>query len=136
MAILFLLVLGLHLIMSSTLPAHGCSSPVTRVAIFKFKSHVSASQKADRAHAFLGLCGAHRDLLVDMPRGGKSLGRSVMLKDPSQETVNIRGSESDFGFIVEFKARRYLLLGCDCLLNLRRMLKRGTFLIQQRAMRR
>jgi hypothetical protein len=73
------------------------------VAVFKFHPHVSASQKADRARAFLALYAAHRDLLIDMPKGGKSIGRSVLLKDAGEGRVNIRGWESDFGFVVEFK---------------------------------
>jgi hypothetical protein len=101
--------------MASTASRDQCDEPVTRVAVFKFHPHVSASQKADRAGAFISLYDAHRDLLVDMPKGGKSLGRPAILGDASDEGVSIRGSESDFGFVVEFKAgHRRRIRGSGC----------------------
>ena len=75
------------------------STPVTRIACFRFKEDVTPEQKGDRAAAFLALYEAHLDLLVDgiKPRGGKPLNTPLNLTNVKRDSV------WDTGFVVTFK---------------------------------
>jgi hypothetical protein len=73
------------------------STPVTRIATFRFKESVTPEQKGDRARAFLGLYEAHQDLLVGMPKGGKPLNTPLNLTNVKRDSV------WDMGFTVTFK---------------------------------
>jgi hypothetical protein len=75
------------------------STPVTRIATFRFKESVTPEQKGDRARAFLGLYEAHQDLLVGMPKGGKPLNTPLNLTNVKRDSV------WDMGFTVTFKVR-------------------------------
>jgi hypothetical protein len=73
------------------------STPVTRIATFRFKDSVTPEQKGDRARAFLGLYEAHQELLVGMPKGGKPLNTPLNLTNVKRDSV------WDMGFTVTFK---------------------------------
>jgi hypothetical protein len=73
------------------------STPVTRIATFRFKESVTPEQKGDRARAFLGLYEAHQELLVGMPKGGKPLNTPLNLTNVKRDSV------WDMGFTVTFK---------------------------------
>ncbi|KAF2706710.1 hypothetical protein K504DRAFT_437533 [Pleomassaria siparia CBS 279.74] len=73
------------------------SVPVTRIACFKFRPHVTTSQKADRAGAFLALYAQHQGLILSGPNGGRPLNTPLELTDVKRE------KGWDTGFIVQFK---------------------------------
>lgn len=73
------------------------SGPVTRIATFRFHSHVTAAQKADRASAFLALYAQHPELIFEGPKGGRPLDTPLELTGVSRE------KEWDLGFVVVFK---------------------------------
>lgn len=79
--------------------------PVTRIATFQFRPHVTAVQKADRARAFLALYDQHPELILETPKGGRPLDTPLELTGVKRE------KEWDLGFVVVFKVR--VLLGCD-----------------------
>ena len=83
--------------MSSTTP----DGPVTRIATFRFHPHVTATQKADRASAFLALYAKHPELVYEEPKGGKPL------ETPLELTGVKRDKVWDMGFVVVFKV-------CQC----------------------
>jgi hypothetical protein len=73
------------------------STPVTRIACFKFYPNVTAEQKGGRTSAFLDLYAQHPELLVIPPRGGRPLNTPLDLTNVK------RDKEWDTGFIVVFK---------------------------------
>jgi hypothetical protein len=73
------------------------TSPVTRIACFKFNATVTPTQKGDRSRAFLALYAQHKDLILEMPKGGKPLNTPLNLTNVQRE------KEWDMGFIVKFK---------------------------------
>jgi hypothetical protein len=73
------------------------SSPVTRIATFRFHPNVTAEQKGDRASAFLALYAEHPELLVEQPKGGRPLNTPLNLTNVKRESV------WDLGFVVKFK---------------------------------
>lgn len=79
------------------MPSTIASSPVTRIATFRFHPHVSAAQKADRARAFLALYAQHPELVLEEPKGGKPLDTPLELTGVKRE------KEWDLGFVVVFK---------------------------------
>jgi hypothetical protein len=85
--------------MASSSQPQSCSTPVTRVATFRFRENVTAEQKGDRARAFLGLYEAHQELLVGMPKGGKPLNTPLNLTNVKRDSI------WDMGFTVTFKVR-------------------------------
>jgi hypothetical protein len=82
---------------SSNPESYSTSTPVTRIATFRFKDSVTPEQKGDRARAFLGLYEAHQELLIGMPRGGKPLNTPLNLTNVKRDSV------WDMGFTVTFK---------------------------------
>jgi hypothetical protein len=93
---MFLAVLVLSLI-SSTMATDNTTSPVTRIACFRFGPNVTSEQKGDRTSAFLNLYAQHPELLLVPPKGGRPL------KTPLDLTNVKRDKEWDTGFIVVFK---------------------------------
>lgn len=73
------------------------SLPVTRVATFQFYPHITATQKADRARAFLELYEQHPELVLEGPKGGRPLDTKLELTGVKRE------KEWDLGFVVVFK---------------------------------
>lgn len=71
--------------------------PITRIACFKFLPTVTPEQKADRTHAFLELYSKHKDLIVEIPKGGRPLNSPLKLVNVKRETG------WDTGFVVKFK---------------------------------
>lgn len=94
-----ILLLLLPILTMSTEPQ---STTVTRIATFRFKPEVTASQKGDRARAFLDLYAQHQDLILGMPKGGKPL------DTPLELTGVKRDKEWDMGFRVVFKVGFFL----------------------------
>ena len=94
---------------SSEPQSYSTSTPVTRIATFRFKDSVTPEQKGDRARAFLGLYEAHQELLVGMPKGGKPLNTPLNLTNVKRDSV------WDMGFTVTFKVGfdRESRLGAD-----------------------
>ncbi|KAF2633897.1 hypothetical protein BU25DRAFT_356704 [Macroventuria anomochaeta] len=80
--------------MSSTTTPSG---PVTRIATFRFHPHVTATQKADRARAFLELYAQHPELVFEGPKGGRPLDTKLELTGVKREVG------WDLGFVVVFK---------------------------------
>jgi len=76
------------------------ADPVTRIACFKFLPTVTPEQKGNRTRAFLDLYAQHTDLILGMPKGGKSLHTPLALTGVKRE------SGWDAGFIVTFKVSR------------------------------
>ena len=83
--------------MSTSTPNSTETSPVTRIATFRFLPNVTAEQKGDRASAFLALYAEHPELLVEGPKGGKPLNTPLNLTNVKRESV------WDMGFVVVFK---------------------------------
>ena len=83
--------------MSTSTPNSTDSSPVTRIATFRFHPNVTAEQKGDRASAFLALYAEHPELLVEGPKGGRPLNTPLNLTNVKRESV------WDLGFVVVFK---------------------------------
>ncbi|KAJ4994016.1 hypothetical protein SVAN01_00493 [Stagonosporopsis vannaccii] len=73
------------------------SAPVTRIATFRFRPHVTAAEKSDRARAFLALYAQHPDLLLEGPKGGRPLDTPLELTGVKRE------KDWDLGFVVVFK---------------------------------
>ncbi|KAF5848967.1 hypothetical protein GGP41_010121 [Bipolaris sorokiniana] len=73
------------------------SSPVTRIATFRFRDEVTPAQKGDRTAAFLALYSEHPELLVEGPKGGRPLNTPLNLTNVKRESV------WDTGFVVVFK---------------------------------
>ncbi|KAH7088126.1 hypothetical protein FB567DRAFT_331712 [Paraphoma chrysanthemicola] len=73
-------------------------SPVTRIAVFKFRPTTTPSQKGDRTSAFLALYAQHPELLLVPPRGGRPLNTPLNLTNVE------RDDEWDTGFVVVFKS--------------------------------
>lgn len=82
---------------ASTLPPSSPSSPITRIATFRFRDTVTAAQKGDRTAAFLALYAANRELLLQEPTGGRPLNTPLDLTDVKRE------DGWDTGFVVVFK---------------------------------
>jgi hypothetical protein len=82
---------------SSTMAKYTTTSPVTRIACFRFGTNVTAEQKGDRTSAFLNLYAQHPELLLVPPKGGRPL------TTPLDLTNVKRDKEWDTGFIVVFK---------------------------------
>jgi hypothetical protein len=80
------------------------TSPVTRIATFRFRPNVTAEQKGDRTSAFLALYAEHPELLLEGPKGGRPLNTPLNLTDVKRESM------WDTGFVVVFKVclDRYL----------------------------
>lgn len=95
-SLLLLLLLPIHALTMST------PTPITRIATFRFKPEVTASQKGDRARAFLDLYAQHQDLICGMPKGGKPLDTPLELTGVKRE------KEWDMGFRVVFKVGFFL----------------------------
>ncbi|QIX02287.1 hypothetical protein AMS68_007804 [Peltaster fructicola] len=73
------------------------TTPVNRIACFRFKQDVTATQIAGRTKAFLDLYAEHPELLVASPKGGRPLNTPLNL-------TNVKRDEAwDTGFIVVFK---------------------------------
>jgi hypothetical protein len=87
-----------HHHLHSTMSDPDCT-PVTRIACFKFRPEVTSAQKGDRTRAFLGLYAAHKDLILEMPQGGRPLESPLKLTNVKRETG------WDTGFVVKFKVR-------------------------------
>lgn len=85
--------------MSTSTTNNTDSSPVTRIATFRFHPNVTAEQKGDRASAFLALYAEHPELLIEGPKGGRPLNTPLNLTNVKRESV------WDMGFIVIFKVR-------------------------------
>ncbi|KAI4605004.1 hypothetical protein J4E83_010875 [Alternaria metachromatica] len=83
--------------MSTSTPNSTDTSPVTRIATFRFHPNVTAEQKGDRASAFLALYAEHPELLVEGPKGGRPLNTPLNLTNVKRESV------WDLGFVVVFK---------------------------------
>ena len=75
----------------------GDNVPVTRIACFKFLPTVPPEQKGDRTSAFLALYAQHKELILEMPRGGRPLNTPLNLTNVKRE------KEWDTGFVVKFK---------------------------------
>ncbi|KAH7077587.1 hypothetical protein BKA63DRAFT_508555 [Paraphoma chrysanthemicola] len=73
-------------------------SPVTRIAVFKFRPTTTPSQKGDRTRSFLALYAQHPELLLVPPRGGRPLNTPLNLTNVE------RDDEWDTGFVVVFKS--------------------------------
>lgn len=88
------------LILTSTVMASSTTTtPVTRIACFKFHPNVTAEQKGGRTSAFLDLYAQHPELLLVPPKGGRPLNTPLDLTNVK------RDKEWDTGFIVVFKVR-------------------------------
>ncbi|KAI4648361.1 uncharacterized protein J4E79_009983 [Alternaria viburni] len=83
--------------MSTSTPNSTDTSPVTRIATFRFLPNVTAEQKGDRASAFLALYAEHPELLIEGPKGGRPLNTPLNLTNVKRESV------WDLGFVVVFK---------------------------------
>jgi hypothetical protein len=83
--------------MAASEPTADASSPVTRIATFRFRPSVTAEQKGDRASAFLTLYAEHPELLLEGPKGGRPLNTPLNLTNVKRESV------WDTGFVVVFK---------------------------------
>lgn len=81
-------------------------TPITRIATFRFKPEVTASQKGDRARAFLDLYAQHQDLILGTPKGGKPLDTPLELTGVKRDKV------WDMGFRVVFKVGYSWGFGC------------------------
>ncbi|KAH9871624.1 hypothetical protein J1614_005879 [Plenodomus biglobosus] len=83
--------------MSQPHPTNSPHPPVTRIACFRFHTHVTAAQKANRTSAFVNLYAQHPDLTLGAPRGGRPLDTPLAL-------TNVRRDGGwDTGFVVVFK---------------------------------
>jgi hypothetical protein len=105
---LFIFALLPLLTLSTTIMAlsnNSTSTPVTRIACFKFYPNITAEQKGGRTSAFLELYAQHPELLLVSPRGGRPLNTPLDLTNVK------RDNEWDTGFIVVFKVRG---LGVKC----------------------
>ncbi|KAF2828698.1 hypothetical protein CC86DRAFT_347117 [Ophiobolus disseminans] len=74
------------------------NSPVTRIACFRFRPHVTDEQKGGRTSAFLDLYAEHPELTVAPPKGGRPLNTPLDLTNVKRDT------HWDTGFIVVFKS--------------------------------
>lgn len=89
----------LRVAMASASASNTTTTPVTRIACFKFHANVTAEKKGGRTSAFLDLYAQHPELLVTPPRGGRPLNTPLDLTNVK------RDKEWDTGFIVVFKVR-------------------------------
>jgi hypothetical protein len=94
------LYLFLTFTMASSTPTTDASSPVTRIATFRFRPNVTAEQKGGRTSAFLALYAEHPELLLEGPKGGRPLDTPLNLTNVKRE------SAWDTGFVVVFKVRK------------------------------
>ncbi|KAH7401690.1 hypothetical protein BKA66DRAFT_565301 [Pyrenochaeta sp. MPI-SDFR-AT-0127] len=78
--------------------AESTSTPVTRIACFKFHPNVTSEQKAGRTSAFLDLYAQHSQLILNEPKGGRPLNTPLDLTNVKRE------KGWDTGFIVVFKS--------------------------------
>lgn len=84
----------------ATMAQDNSSVPIHRVATFRFKQNVTATEKADRTSAFLQLYAASPDLILAQPIGGRPLNTPLDLTKVSRDKI------WDTGFTVVFKVRR------------------------------
>lgn len=82
------------------------SSPVTRIATFRFRDEVTPAQKGDRTAAFLALYAEYPELLVEGPKGGRPLNTPLNLTNVKRESV------WDTGFVVVFKVSQFYFVSC------------------------
>jgi hypothetical protein len=109
----------------SIIMATESSSPVTRIACFRFRPNVSAEEKGGRTSAFLDLYAQHPELLLVPPKGGRPLNTPLDLTNVKRE------KDWDTGFVVVFKVHRTKgKFGCSVsTADWRRMTMRGRSLM-------
>lgn len=89
-----------HPVSSSKMP------PVTRIASFKFRPTTTSAQKSDRAQTFRNLYAQHPHLVIEQPKGGKSLRTPLKFDD-----TGVQGQlEWDMCFVAVFKVCYNLVL--------------------------
>jgi hypothetical protein len=113
---------------SSTMATNTTTSPVTRIACFRFGTNVTAEQKGDRTSAFLNLYAQHLELLLVPPKGGRPLTTPLDLTNVKRE------KEWDTGFIVVFKVWMAVDIKVVRWTDENRAMKRGKSSIMVRSM--